>query len=225
MKNLIIFIIIIFMFSCKKNKTKNNNYSINKTSVKVDALANNQIKKNYPFQYIKIQPDSTKIDYKMDSLNISKSIWINNIQIITCTINDNKNGIHLIVKNNIGNILFKSKGQQDSWRYNPNLFKSKEGKKIIIISEIGDEESWGIYIQEYDKGIYKEIGSIDIVALNEYDESLNIIPFIKVKELNDDVLKFYFDEKIKIFDIETEKIFLGKKLIYKYKNGKIVMLK
>jgi len=212
------------MFSCKKNKTNNNN-SINKTSVKVDTPVNNQIKKNYPFQYIKIQPDSTKIDYKMDSLNISKSIWINNIQIITCTINDNKNGIHLIVKNNIGKVLFQSKGQQDSWRYNPNLFKSKESKKIIVISEIGDEESWGIYIQKYDKGIYKEIGSIDIVALNEYDESLNIIPFIKVKELNNDVLKFYFDKKIRIFDNETEKTFLGKNLNYKYKNGKIMMTK
>ena len=89
------------------------------------------------------------------------------------------------------------------------------------MSEIGDEESWGIHIQDYNNETYKELGSLDIVASNEFDESLNIVPFLKIQELSIDSLQFYFDEKIKIYDNDLEATYSGINLKYNYSKNKI----
>lgn len=221
MKNILSLISIILLFACKQNNPKQYTEDIIKI-VKVDS---SEIRKNlkikYPNYFTQIKPDSIKIDFKIDSINVNQSAWINNIQLITGTINGNKNGIHLIVKNSQNNLLYRSKGHQDSWRCDPYFFKSKNNNRIIILSEIGDEESWGINIYDYNNKTYKELGSLNIVATNEFDESLNIIPFIKIQELSTDILQFYFAEDIKIYDNELEETYSGAKLKYNYKKNKI----
>ena len=218
MKKSIFLLLITLLFNCKQNNSKSN---IKEEIVieKYEGLEAN--KTTYPIYYSQIKPDSTKIDFKIDSINVNQSAWINNIQLITGTIDGNKNGIHLIVKNGMNKILYKSEGQQDSWRYNPYFFKAKNSNRIIIVSEIGDEESWGIHIQDYNNETYKELGSLDIVASNEFDESLNIVPFLKIQELSIDSLQFYFDEKIKIYDNDLEATYSGINLKYNYSKNKI----
>ncbi|WP_452219927.1 hypothetical protein [Lacinutrix salivirga] len=222
MKNILCLISIIFFFACKQNNPDLYTEEIIKIE-KGDSLNISQISQvKYPILYTQIKADSIKKDFKIDSINVNQSAWINNIQFITGTIDGNKNGIHLIVKNSLNKILYKSKGQQDSWRYNPYFFKSKKSNRMIVVSEIGDEESWGIHIQDYNNENYKELGSLNIVASNEFEESINIVPFIKIQELSSDLLQFYFDESTKIYDNELEEIYSGVNLKYNYSKNKII---
>jgi len=226
MKNISLLILIFVFLGCKKN-VKENLVSVNPETNQRDSInkKDNAIPKkhqvSYPINYIKIEPDSIKTDFKKDSINVNQSLWYDNIQLITGTIDNNKNGIHLIVLNSEGKILYKSKGQLDSWRYKPTLFKSNQNKRVIVINEIGAEESWGVDIQEYNNNVYREIGLLDIVALNEYEESLNVTPFIKVQGLKDSVLQFSFDQNSKIFDSESESTIQGNKLLYRFQNNKL----
>lgn len=221
----LLILLILFSSACKKNTqeylaSENLATEIDTISVQKETQKK-QIQISYPINFIKIQPDSIKTDYKKDSIKVNQSLWHHDIQLITGTIDNNKNGFHLIVKNDKEKILFKSEGQLDSWRYDPTLFKSEQSKRIIIISEIGAEESWGIKIHEYNNQVYKEIGALNIVALNEYEESLNVVPFMKIQELKNSTLQFSFDKKSKIFDSNLESTIQGNKLLYIYEKNKL----
>ncbi|WP_027392894.1 hypothetical protein [Aquimarina latercula] len=225
-------ILILSISSCKESNKKyltSENIETVETNADTISTQKTEVKEqseiSHPIDFVKIQPDSIKTNYKKDSIQVNQSLWYNNIQLITGTIENNKNGFHLIVKDSKGKILYKSEGQIDSWRYNPTLFKSEQSKRIIIVNEIGAEESWGIYIHEYNNNVYREIGGLDIVALNEYQESLNVVPFIKIHEIKDSVLQFSFDQKSKIFDLEAESTIDGNKLLYQYKNNTLKRIK
>lgn len=226
MKYSIIFFIFFLAISCNQ---KSKDYSVldskdlkpTDSIISEDVIIPEKIEISYPIEYIQVQPDSIKEDYKKDSIYINESLWYNDLQIITGIIDNNEEGIHLVVINSKDEVLYTSSGQLDSWRYKPTLYKSKDSERIIIISEIGDEESWGVYIQEYNNEKYQEIGFLDIVALNEYGESLNVTPYIVVKEISDEILEFSFDEKIKIYESESESEISGEKLSYRYHNKKL----
>jgi len=109
-KKTLCILLITLLFNCKQN---NSNSHIKEEIVieKHEGLeANKKTQTTYPIYYTQIKPDSTKID----SININQSAYINNIQFITGKIDGNKNGTHLIVKNSMNKILYKSEGQQDS---------------------------------------------------------------------------------------------------------------
>ncbi|WP_128755295.1 hypothetical protein [Aquimarina sediminis] len=225
MKILLSIVLIVMILGCKNNSLKV--IADKKKVPKSDLILkkekeNNNIKvQTFPVDFRRIEPDSVKKDFRTDSLEVNEAVWINNTQLITGTIDGNNNGIHLIVKNKNNELIYMSKGQYDSWRYDLNLFKTENSNKIILINEIGAEESWGVEVHEYSNGIYKEIGVMDIVAMNEYEESLSVVPFVKIKELENQILEFSFNKDVKIYDNQKEKSISGEKVKYRFENEKL----
>ncbi|WP_103867169.1 hypothetical protein [Aquimarina sp. I32.4] len=225
MRVLLYFLVFILCFSCKKNASKaeiTKKVSIVEKNDLSQPVKKDDAIKEYPIEYVKIKPDSIKNDFRIDSIGVDQSIWIDSVQFIVGTIDDNKNGIHLLVLNKENKLLYRSKGQQDSWYYRLNFFTSKETDKIITVNETGAEESWGVDIYEYSGGIYKVLGSLDVMALNEYGESLSIIQYIKIKEIKNNSIEVSFKDDVKVYEDEAEKTTLGKDLKYRYEDKKLI---
>jgi len=138
-------------------------------------------------------------------------------------------GKRLFVLNQNGEIIFKSKGQMDSYYFEPYFYQSSNKKNdFIIIAEIGAEYSWGAkgyYIRN--NNIYN-LGYLDVGILKEvyvdgelfFSNPSRINEHLIISEKNDEILiKFKEKETVILYpgtDKESEQE--SEKIYYKW-NG------
>ena len=142
--------------------------------------------------------------------------------IFTVLFKDKTDGLHLVIKDEYGNDLYISKGQADSWRFDVKLYKTKQCESpVLVLGEIGDEQSWGVNAYLIANKSVEEIGFLNVYALNEYGESESIIPFIEAY-LEKDTIKFLFDKEVKIYQESSKKSFQGDDIQYIYANNELL---
>jgi hypothetical protein len=116
--------------------------------------------------------------------------------------NEQSFGLRLFILNDSKKILFKSKGQQDSFYFEPHLFQSKKVKdKFIVVSEIGAEYSWGAQAFMIENNKIKYIGHLDVGLIKKQSsqedlygiEPSRIIGYFRITTQNDEI-KFIFNE-------------------------------
>ncbi|WP_299223465.1 hypothetical protein [uncultured Aquimarina sp.] len=223
MRSIHYYIILSFLAICACGKNYKPQLQ-NDTYVASSNIENNELtikkeqtqEKEYPIKYELIQPRSISNSKGNDSIEVENIISIYNIQLITGLLKERpKEGIHLFVINDNDNVMYTSKGQQDSWRLQLSVYKANNTNHFIVLGEIGAEESWGTYLYWYNGKTFTEIDFLDYVALNSYEEYESIIPFIILEEEKKKLL-VKFKEDIFLFDNKSKQKVKGNQVILSY---------
>jgi hypothetical protein len=80
-------------------------------------------------------------------------------------------GLRMFINDPQGNYIYKSRGQMDSFWFEPYIFQSPKSKKFIVIAERGAEYSWGATALLIDNNNVLEIGNLDIgIVIKVFDD-------------------------------------------------------
>ena len=218
MKQLIFLTVFICFISCNKTKSTQKETQQNSELIQQidkDTIAKQANQKKYPVEYFRIMPDS------IVKKGVDEILYTSNISLIINQKQENseEEGLYLEVKKK-NKIIFESAGQYDSWRFRLCFLKNNSNNNILVVGEIGDEESWGAYIYIYNDTMFKEIGFMDVTSINEHKVSTDITPFIEIKEIEQDNFIFTFKDNITIYDNEVEKYFSSKEIYIQIVNLK-----
>ena len=150
---------------------------------------------------------NTLVDFNYDPFDVDESYKINDLKLLfgyyipsnngELSLYDSETdyGRRLICFNKNNQIIFKSRGEADSWLFSPNFFISGDKKQIIILCQLGCEEFWGatVFLIEKDEIYY--IGHLDIEPYSEEDyNSIPVTSVTNIKRINN-TLEFTFSEK------------------------------
>ncbi|TPN85422.1 hypothetical protein [Aquimarina algicola] len=209
--NSIFILFLSFIVACNNSKNTLDHTLAFSKSQKVNE---NQIDDS--ITYNKFEPRNSISYTGGDSLIVEKVVQINTLTLITGISKIHNDGVRLYAVDQEYNLLYQSKGQEDSWRLNLNFYKSKKGKNIVILAEVGAEESWGAYVYLYDGEKFKELDFLDFVALNSYKESQSIIPFLEITEKRNTSIQLSSTSKAIFLNNVTQKEVNAKDLIFTY---------
>jgi hypothetical protein len=167
------------------------------------------------------KPQKIKKDFKSmgisckDTFQIDKTIYVLS-GVDDKEDNENDYGIRLFVIEG-NNVIFRSKGMMDSWYLNLNFFSLKaSNNKILILAESGDEGgSYGIAVYELKNSQVKDIGNISASVLENHENILSAVPFVKIAE-NTDGYIFTFTRDVIVQDNKTYKYKKINKQLIKY---------
>ncbi|MDP1624015.1 MAG: hypothetical protein Q8M08_16950 [Bacteroidales bacterium] len=177
-----------------------------------------------------------KLEYKILDLDIIHSFSFENLILVVGHSNDGNEenvGLRLFILNDSSDILFKSKGQQDSYYFEPQIFQSRaDSSRLIILSEIGAEYSWGAQIFLIDKNKINHLGYLDVGIIEKpspdekinFNEPSRIIKYISITAQNDEIkFSFKHGETLAINPGgENERRIKSDKIYFIYKNNKIL---
>ncbi|AMM50460.1 hypothetical protein TH61_03655 [Rufibacter sp. DG15C] len=134
-------------------------------------------------------------------------------------------GVRLLVLDQADQLVFRSKGQGDSYILRPKFYALNAQSPLLVFAEIGTEYSWGNIVFSLNENGIKEIGEIDVagidLALDDYDDVSNVI---KIEKTGSN-LKFSFDADSVVLNPggNNEQVVEAKGYFYLY-NGKDFIL-
>jgi hypothetical protein len=139
-------------------------------------------------------------------------------------------GRRLLVLNDKNEIVFMSKGAQDSRSFYPVFFKSDDYSPIFLLIEVGDEGgSWGNLVFTISGNNIKDIGSIDLAIPHKQDFELTFYDISEYTEISkfDNMYRFDFKADTIAFDPlgRNEKNLDAKEWYYLYDNKTLKLMK
>lgn len=169
-------------------------------------------------------------DFKLEGYDIEDAYSIDSNIILTAYTNGDLEtsstptnwGDRLIMMRN-GEIQFESKPVGDPYLYEPNFYRNPINHKVIIICQLGNEESYGGEAFILENGVVKFMGNIEIETPYDTAEINELVDIVQVSERVHSIY-FEFDSDSLIYLPGNEWIHVRNNNVhYKYSEDSLIL--
>lgn len=221
MKTAVYLFLLIIIASCQSSITE----SIAPLDQNSDTSSNFSA-----INYVKFTPSLIK-GIKLDGYDIEDAYQLDSSVVFTAYTNGDLEtsstptnwGDRLIMMRN-GEIQFESKPVGDPYLYEPNFYRNPTNHKVIIICQLGNEESYGGEAFILENGVVKFMGNIEIETPYDTAEINELVDIVQVSE-HDHSIYFEFDSDSLIYLPGNEWIHVKNENIhYKYSGDSLELI-
>ncbi|MFX0558081.1 hypothetical protein ACOCEA_14870 [Maribacter sp. CXY002] len=137
---------------------------------------------------------------------------------------ENDWGDRLLMLDSTNNIVYKSQGVGDVYRYDPHFYEVDGSDKIIIICQLAFEYPFGGEAFILENGILMYMGRLDIEGYYEEDDGKYMVDIIEIKEVNNAIEFTFKTEQLLLGPGTEDEVITNNNARYVYKNKELSLL-